>query len=289
MAATAIAAQPRSPFGIEVALKPGIATNILRVNFTIPPECILYAERLHFLTEDGDELTPSKIPAPLTELDQSSGKGKKVYERSFGAELALTTLVNDRLVIKFQGCSNAACFFPEKRTFALTTNAAASIIFTEITAPTTTVAVSGSDWAKEMHGFKVAGQQSGYLSSKNFLSFLDRAESGQDNADDPLARFKKAGLAATLLLILLGGVLLNLTPCILPMIPINLAIIGAGSAAASRMTGFKNGAIYGAGMALAYSVLGLGVVLTGSKFGTINSSVWFNLLIAAVFMVLALG
>ena len=90
-------------------------------------------------------------------------------------------------------------------------------------------------------------------------------------------------------LIVLGGVALNLTPCILPMIPINLAIIGAGAQAGSKKRGFALGATYAAGMAIAYGVLGLVVVLTGSKFGTLNSSPWFNLAIASVFLFLALA
>jgi thiol:disulfide interchange protein len=42
-------------------------------------------------------------------------------------------------------------------------------------------------------------------------------------------------------------------------------------------------------MAMAYGTLGLVVVLTGSKFGTLNSSPWFNLAIAVVFAVLCLA
>jgi thiol:disulfide interchange protein len=42
-------------------------------------------------------------------------------------------------------------------------------------------------------------------------------------------------------------------------------------------------------MALAYGVLGLVVVLGGSKFGTLNSSAWFNVAIAAVFVVMSLA
>ena len=90
-------------------------------------------------------------------------------------------------------------------------------------------------------------------------------------------------------LIILGGLGLNLTPCVLPLIPINLAIIGAGKAAHSRREGFLNGAAYGLGMALAYGLLGLAVVLTGAKFGTLNSSVWFNVAIAVIFGVLSLA
>jgi thiol:disulfide interchange protein len=73
------------------------------------------------------------------------------------------------------------------------------------------------------------------------------------------------------------------------MIPINLAIIGAGAQSGSRRRGFALGTAYGAGMALAYGSLGLVVVLTGAKFGTLNSSPWFNFAIAAVFVVLSLA
>ena len=47
--------------------------------------------------------------------------------------------------------------------------------------------------------------------------------------------FEGRGPLAILLLVLLGGLALNLTPCVLPMIPINLAIIGAGAQAGSRI------------------------------------------------------
>ena len=54
--------------------------------------------------------------------------------------------------------------------------------------------------------------------------------------------FEGRGPLAILLLVLLGGLALNLTPCVLPMIPINLAIIGAGAQAGSRGRGFLLGA-----------------------------------------------
>jgi len=88
---------------------------------------------------------------------------------------------------------------------------------------------------------------------------------------------------------MLGGLLLNLTPCVLPMIPINLAIIGAGTQAGRRQRGFLLGATYGAAMAIVYGVLGLIVILTAGTFGTINASPWFNVAIAGIFVLLALA
>jgi thiol:disulfide interchange protein len=90
-------------------------------------------------------------------------------------------------------------------------------------------------------------------------------------------------------LILFGGLALNLTPCVLPMIPVNLAIIGAGAQAGSRRKGFFLGAVYGLGMTTVYGLLGLAVVLGGAQFGALNSNLWFNLGIAAVFLILALA
>src|SRR6185312_7546622 len=76
---------------------------------------------------------------------------------------------------------------------------------------------------------------------------------------------------------------------VLPMIPINLAIIGAGVKAGSRSRGFLLGAAYGGAMAIVYGILGLVVILTAGAFGTINASPWFNAAIAIVFVVLALA
>jgi thiol:disulfide interchange protein len=73
------------------------------------------------------------------------------------------------------------------------------------------------------------------------------------------------------------------------MIPINLAIIGAGTQARSRSSGFLLGAAYGSAMAVVYGVLGAVVILTTGRFGTVNASPWFNAGLAALFVVLALG
>ena len=133
--------------------------------------------------------------------------------------------------------------------------------------------------------FSVAASTGGYQGTDEFLTFIRNAESG---VKEP-GLFEGRGPLAILLLVLLGGLALNLTPCVLPMIPINLAIIGAGATAGSRSRGFLLGGAYGAAMALVYGVLGLIVILTAGTFGTINSSPWFNLGIAVIFVALALA
>ena len=133
--------------------------------------------------------------------------------------------------------------------------------------------------------FVVAGTTGGYQGKSDFLEFIRRAEAGEK----PRGMFEGRGPLAILLLVLVGGLALNLTPCVLPMIPINLAIIGAGAQAQSRGRGFLLGMAYGGAMAFVYGVLGLVVILTAGTFGTINASPWFNLGIAVLFVVLGLA
>ena len=275
----------RSPFGIAVAPVNGGGANGLRVDFTVPANCVINVDRLHFRTLDGTDIHPVQAPEPELEVNQVTGQTNPVYPRDFSVRLNPADLPDHQLAVKFQGCTNGECYFPEQRNFSLKPDGTYAEATSEPAAGTTS---AGTDWAAALTGFTVKSQQTGYLSPAEFGAFLDKSLTGQ-GAADPLGKFQKMGLAATLLLIIAGGFLLNFTPCILPMIPINLAIIGAGRAAKSRMDGFRNGSIYGLGMALAYGTLGLVVVLTGSKFGTLNSNMWFNAVIALVFVVLALG
>ena len=133
--------------------------------------------------------------------------------------------------------------------------------------------------------FTVVSTAGGYMNSDAFLTFVRNAEQGVKER----GLFEGRGPMAILLLVLVGGLALNLTPCVLPMIPINLAIIGAGAKAESRSRGFVLGGVYGAAMAAVYGILGVVVILTAGTFGTINASPWFNVAIAIVFVALALA
>jgi thiol:disulfide interchange protein DsbD len=148
-------------------------------------------------------------------------------------------------------------------------------------------------WQKLSENLQELGSASGYMSSDDFVNFLQQSQRGKAAvaAENLLARvFSRFGLLLAALLIIPLGLLLNLTPCVLPMIPINLSIIGArGKDESGRGRGLLLGSLYGLSMALVYGVLGMFVVLTGSRFGAVNSSPWFNLAIAVVFVFLALS
>jgi thiol:disulfide interchange protein len=112
----------------------------------------------------------------------------------------------------------------------------------------------------------------GYMDVDEFVAFLEN--------ENKASFFDGKAWWLVIILILLGGLAMNLTPCVLPMIPINLMIIGRS---ASR------GAFYGAGIAVAYGVLGILAAVGGMAFGVIQGSPWFNAAIALLFLVLALS
>lgn len=147
------------------------------------------------------------------------------------------------------------------------------------------VSQNPSDVLAALDRFTVAGVGAGYLNTTDFLQFVRNAEAGVAEK----GWFEGRGPLAILLLVLVGGLALNLTPCVLPMIPINLAVIGAGAQASSRRRGFLLGATYGGAMAVVYGLLGLIVILTARTFGAINASPWFNAAIAVLFVLLALA
>lgn len=68
-----------------------------------------------------------------------------------------------------------------------------------------------------------------------------------------------------------GGVLVSFTPCVYPLIPVAAGYIGVTSQG-NRLKGFFLGLCYVAGLAAAYSVLGMAAALGGVLFGSFSSS-----------------
>jgi cytochrome c-type biogenesis protein len=93
-------------------------------------------------------------------------------------------------------------------------------------------------------------------------------------------------------LLFLGGVLTSLTPCVYPMIPITVALVGGESvsaAASPRRRALYLTLAYVLGLALVYASLGLFAGLTGTIFGTVSSNPWLYFLQANVLMIAGLA
>jgi len=281
-------AQFGDPYSVEARLD----GDAIRLEVGVPAQHYLYADHLKVTDALGNEQKPIDLPATTTITDPNTGKPKPVFDQAFKASFSWQPEEGGAAAfhIQYWGCNDSVCFIPQTKVVELEES-------TKRPVSEPVVTEASSEWNTELQGFQVLASEAGYMKAAPFLRFLDQAENGGGTEvsgvhlflTDPVAFVRESGIALTIFFILLGGLALNLTPCVLPMIPINLAIIGAGAQAGSKGRGFALGATYGVGIALVYGVLGVVVVLTGSQFGTIQANPWFNLVIASIFVVLALA
>ena len=289
----------------------------LHVQSNAPREAGLIPTALTFAPPEGVSVTEVVFP-PSIDLDLPGYElPLAVYEHEIrigivfdvgGDRPAGPVVVPARL--RYQACDDRQCFRPRdldvRWQFDVGSAAAASSRFAErldglafgagsppatvdvlppLAAATDAVVSRGADATLALFDeFEIRGTGA-YMDAEEFLTFIHNAEAGIT----PRGLFEGRGLFAILAIVFLGGLALNLTPCVLPMVPINLAIIGAGAQRGGRARGFLLGSVYGGAMALTYGLIGLVVILTAGTFGTINASPWFNLGIAVLFVVLALA
>jgi thiol:disulfide interchange protein DsbD len=91
-------------------------------------------------------------------------------------------------------------------------------------------------------------------------------------------------------LLFLGGLLTSLTPCVYPMIPITVALVGQESlgAKATKWRPLFLTLSYVVGLATVYAILGVIAGMSGSIFGSISSNPWLYFLQANVLLLAGL-
>ena len=133
---------------------------------------------------------------------------------------------------------------------------------------------------KEEFTFKVAGMS---IFDK-IMSLTD--ESNSANIVDVL---KSESSFFVILLFLVLGLLLALTPCIFPMIPILSSIIvsQSGSEEPSAMKGFFTSLVYVLSMAVTYTIVGVASGLAGADIQAAMQNPWVLTTFAVMFLALA--
>jgi thiol:disulfide interchange protein DsbD len=250
-----------SPFRAEVLAAPDTVVSgaeaEIRVRLLVPEAHYVYAERtaLEVLPVPGVELVGITAPTPKTKHDPFLEEEVQVYEHDadFTARVRVGWPATLRLVLATQGCSSAFCYFPQSDTLAVQVAVSgAPAVQPELRAPGTGAAAGGSD-----------GEAAARLRAA-----ADR------------------GLVWVLLLAFGAGVATSFTPCVYPMIPITISIIGARSAG-RRSKGFSLSLLYVLGIAVTYSALGTSAALTGSLFGSVLQNAWVLAGVALVFVLMA--
>ena len=250
-------------------------------------------------TGDGLAFEPTIYPNPdnIKQGDHAKYKHEIVLTQKCTFDKAKTDgTIN--IAYGYQLCEDgAACEMPVDVETTISFMTGKSV---EADAPVATITEGGEEindqdvidaFTKLKKKYKAQGRKTGFVNAEKFTAFLNNPSADSEGGEEGAS---KGGLEGKniwfiLISILVGGLLMNLTPCVLPMIPITVAVIGAGSQGQSKGKGILLGSSYGLGMAIAYGALGLIAALTGSAFGQLNSSWIFNAVIAIIFVLLALA
>ena len=111
----------------------------------------------------------------------------------------------------------------------------------------------------------------------------DAAKAPPQAATTAFSRAADQGFLTLLLFCFVAGIGVSFTPCVLPIVPITMGIIGARSAG-SRLQAVSLAGTYVMGQAMVYTSLAVGVAMTGGIFGSWLQSVWVTGAISVFFV-----
>jgi thiol:disulfide interchange protein DsbD len=119
----------------------------------------------------------------------------------------------------------------------------------------------------------------------------EKSQVAKEKSDDDssiASTLESSGLFLSLIFVFLAGLALNLTPCVYPLIPITIGYFG-GQAEGKTSRLVMLGLLYMLGMALTYSVVGVVTSLSGAVFGSLLQNPIVIIIIALLFVTLALS
>ncbi len=121
------------------------------------------------------------------------------------------------------------------------------------------------------------------------LSYSASEVNQANKTNDPVfSALENNSLIIGIILVFLGGLALNLTPCVYPLIPITVGYFGGQSEGNTKKL-FMMGFLYLLGMSLTYSVIGVITALSGAIFGALLQNTFVVIFIALVFIALSLS
>ena len=233
--------------------------NELIVRFVIAPGYYLYRDQFRFKAE-GVSFGAPQYPEGILKHDEYLGE-QIVYFNHVEVRVPIASGPSGfELKLTFQGCAEAGlCYPPTTRSFAINGGAAtnASVVTAATTVAESTPAPTNA----------IAGEAAG----------------------GDLAAALGGDLWAAVAIALIAGIGLTFTPCVLPMIPITVAVIGGQGSSLSTGRRFALVFVYVQTMALTYAVLGVAVASAGAALQGYLQSPWLLVPSATLFVLLALS
>jgi len=120
------------------------------------------------------------------------------------------------------------------------------------------------------------------------ISLTEPTATTKEGSDPISNALEHNGLIIGLFFVFIGGLALNLTPCVYPLIPITIGYFG-GQSEGSTTKLFFMGILFILGLAVTYSAIGVITSLTGAVFGALLQNPIVILAVVAVLFVLSLS
>lgn len=174
------------------------------------------------------------------------------------------------VILNYQACNNQTCLAP---------NSVSSKIKFKVLEESEVISSNNVTENTRKQNDSVINAKSD-IKDKNLVS--------EEKEGDIEGLVNKYGIILSLVFIFLGGLALNLTPCVYPLIPITISYFGSQSEGKTSKL-FTLGVLYVLGMALMYSVIGVVTALTGALFGNLMQNPIVIVIIASIFVTLSLS
>jgi thiol:disulfide interchange protein DsbD len=120
------------------------------------------------------------------------------------------------------------------------------------------------------------------------ISLTQTAAVTEEDSDPISNALESNGLLIGLFFVFLGGLALNLTPCVYPLIPITVGYFG-GQSEGSTTKLFFMGILFILGLSVTYSAIGVITSLTGAVFGALLQNPIVILAVVAILLILSLS
>ena len=228
----------------------------VRLNWEIAEGYYLYRARIKVRTASTSvQLGTPQFPPGQVKTDEYFGK-QEVYHHELIVPVPIARssggALDLPLEVTYQGCADAGlCYPPQTRAL--------------------TVHLPGGASAGASGPSETSSGAATFLSQEWFSNAL------------------RGNLALALACFYLGGLVLSLTPCVLPMVPILSGIIVGSGRPISSGRAFALSVSYVLGMAITYAIAGVASAAAGKQVQALFQQWWVIALFAAIFLALALS
>ncbi|MHB1214404.1 MAG: protein-disulfide reductase DsbD [Thiobacillus sp.] len=230
----------------------------VRLDYAPTADTYLYRDKLAFVVKSPADVTVARIDTPAGDIKDDPSFGRtEVYHQDFSARVTLSRALGagEQLVLEatWQGCNGVVgvCYPPINRAFTLTAGPAGAAV---------TAAAAEPD------------------------------EPVNESDTSRVERVLKGGSFWAVVATFFGlGLLLALTPCVFPMIPILSGIIAGQNNKVTKTSGFLLSLAYVLGMAITYAVAGVAAALSGTLISNALQNPWALGVGSLIFVGLALS